>query len=143
MATLHEDLRREDETESASERSFGLLFAVVFALLAVRSFRHHGVGAAAAVFAGASLGCVAIALLVPRVLRPFNRLWFLLGLVLYKVVSPVVMAVLYYLAVVPTGLVMKALGKDPLRLRTDRAAASYWIPRETSTPVVESMRNQF
>jgi len=53
------------------------------------------------------------------------------------------MALLYYVSVVPTGLIMRALGKDLLRLKLDRTAESYWIAREPPGPAPESMKDQF
>jgi len=81
------------------------------------------------------------ALAMPRLLRPLNLLWFQFGLLLNKVVSPVVLAILYYTTVVPVGLMLKVLGKDPLRLKLEREQGSYWIMREPIAP--ETMRRQF
>jgi hypothetical protein len=80
---------------------------------------------------------------VPAALRPLNRAWMLLGLVLYKIVNPIVMALLFFSTMTPVGALMRACGKDPLRLRRDPAAASYWIAREPPGPAAETMRNQF
>jgi hypothetical protein len=67
----------------------------------------------------------------------------LLGIVLYKMVNPVVMALLFFSTIMPIGLLIRLCGKDPLRLRRDPTATSYWIARETSGPPAETMRNQF
>jgi hypothetical protein len=77
------------------------------------------------------------------VLLPFNAVWFRLGLVLHHVVNPIIMFVIYWVAVVPTGLVMRAVGKDPLRLRIDRSLATYWLARQPPGPAAGSMRKQF
>ena len=77
------------------------------------------------------------------VLRPLNRLWFLLGMALHKVVNPLVMGFLFYLTVTPMALFMRLAGKDPLRLKFDRQAKSYWIKRQPAGPAPESMRRQF
>ena len=58
-------------------------------------------------------------------------------------VNPLVMALIYFAVVTPTGLVMRALGKDPLRLKYDPDAQSYWIHRDPPGPERESMQNQF
>ena len=92
--------------------------------------------AAAAVFCG-------LALLLSRALAPLNRLWSRFGLLLSKIVSPIVLALLYFLTVVPVGLLMRLSGKDPLRLRFDPKAESYWIPRTPPGPAPDSMKNQF
>jgi hypothetical protein len=138
---FHEDLRREEEIKGSSDRSFGLVFAGFFGILAGLSWWRGGelwpwwVGASA-VFA-------AIAIVFPRGLAPANRAWTRLGLLLFKVVNPIVMLILYSVAIVPIGLIRQAAGKDPLRLRFDPEAPSYWIPREPPGPAPETMKNQF
>jgi hypothetical protein len=84
-----------------------------------------------------------LALLWTAPLRPLNRAWLKLGLLLSKIVSPVVMMVLFYATVTPVGVLMRWAGKDPLRLRRDAAATSYWIPREPPGPAPNSMKQQF
>jgi hypothetical protein len=91
---------------------------------------------AAGVFAG-------LALLIPAVLAPANRVWMKFGELLHHIVSPVALGVVFYVAVLPTGLILRLLGKDPLRLRFDPSATSYWIKRDPSGPAAESLNNQF
>ena len=74
------------------------------------------------------------ALLRPAILHPLNRLWLKFGLLLHRVVNPVIMALLFFGTVLPTGLVMRALGKDLLRLKRQPDADSYWIPRAPPGP---------
>jgi hypothetical protein len=92
---------------------------------------------------GAAVVMLAFALAWPVALAPLNRLWLRLGLVLYKVVNPVVMGLVFFTTVVPIGLLMRALGKDPLRLRRQPTADSYWIAREPPGPEPDTMKNQF
>ncbi len=138
---LHEDFAREAKVEGSSDRSFGFVFAVVFALIGLwplmggGQVRIWGLGIAAA-FA-------LVALARPGLLAPLNRLWTRFGLLLHKVVSPLIMGMLFYLTVTPIGLLMRAMGKDPLRLRPDPDAASYWIERDPPGPPPETMKNQF
>jgi predicted membrane metal-binding protein len=84
-----------------------------------------------------------VALVAPRILAPLNRIWLRFGLALHWIVNPVVMAVLYYLAVVPTGLIVRLTGKDLLRLRSNAGAASYWVRREPPGPQPDSMTKQY
>jgi predicted membrane metal-binding protein len=138
---LHEDLRREREIVGSSDRSFGLTFAGFFTILGALSWWRGGewwpwLLAVAGLFA-------VIGLAVPRILAPANKAWLKLGLLLFRVVNPVVMFVLYATTIVPMGLVMRLAGRDPLRLRFDPSAPSYWIPREPPGPPPESMTNQF
>ena len=84
-----------------------------------------------------------LALATPRVLAPLNRLWMQFGLLLGRIVAPIVLFIVYCLAVVPTGLVMRFMGKDPMRRRFDSTAASYWVPRVPVGKPDRSMTHQF
>ncbi len=84
---------------------------------------------------------VVVAILRPLTLAPLNRMWTRFGLLLNRFTQPVIMAVVFYGAVTPTALIMRAMKKDPLQRRFDAAAPSYWVERESPDP--KSMRNQF
>ncbi len=84
-----------------------------------------------------------VGLVRPSLLAPLNRLWFRLGLLLHKIVNPVVMGLLFYGAILPTGIVMRLMGKDLLKLGLDRHSDSYWIVRQPPGPAPEAMRDQF
>jgi len=86
---------------------------------------------------------LAAGLFAPVLLRPFNRVWFLFGLALHKIVNPLVMGLLFFLTVTPMALILRALGKDPLHRTFDPDAASYWIKREPPGPAPKTMRQQF
>lgn len=137
----HEDLSREEHVEGSSDRSFGLVFAAVFLIIGLwplwhgAGLRWWSVGVAAA-FA-------VVAVVAPRVLAVPNRLWMKLGLLLGKIVSPIALGILFYLVFMPVGMVMRLVGKDPLKLKRDPAAASYWVDREPPGPPPTSMTNQF
>jgi hypothetical protein len=138
---LHEDLTRAEEITGPSDRRFGLTIAVVCAVIAaVRLVFGHG---GWWWWLGAGLLLALLALCAPAVLAPLNRLWLKLGLVLYRVVNPVVMALIFVTTIVPTGILMRLCGKDPLRLKREPDAASYWISREPPGPAPDTMRNQF
>lgn len=116
------------ETEPGSERSFGLVFAGVFGLIALWPLVQGGTprGWALAV----ALGFAALALLAPRVLARPNALWFRLGLLLGAVVAPVIMVLVYAVAVVPLGALRRLRRLDSLDSRFEPAAESYWKTRE-------------
>ena len=140
---MHEDFTRTETVKGSSDRSFGFVMAAFFALLALFPLLHGPLSSIrwwALVVAAAFL---ALALLWTAPLRPLNRAWLKLGLLLSKIVSPVVMMVLFYATVTPVGVLMRLAGKDPLRLRRNAAAASYWIPREPPGPAPDSMKQQF
>ncbi len=137
----HEDLNREQHVEGSSDRSFGLVFAGLFFVIAVLPLFHGGIVrwwslAVAAAFA-------LVALLKPVLLAGLNRLWIKLGVLLGKVVSPIALGILFYIVITPIGLVIRLTGKDPLRLKFAPAADSYWIPRDPPGPAPDSMNHQF
>ena len=137
----HEDLSREQQVEGSSDRSFGLVFAVVFLLIAAWPLMH---GALPRWWAGGIAAAFAIIAMVrPSLLAGFNRLWLKLGILLGKVVSPIALGILFYGVLTPIGVIMRLAGKDPLRLKHDAAAASYWIQRKPPGPPPDSMTNQF
>ena len=133
------NLNEHDAAAMGSERNFGLVFAAVFSTIAVwpllagNELRWWAL-AIAFVF-------LLTALLIPRVLAPLNRIWFRFGLLLGRIAGPVVMALIFFGAVVPTALVMKLRRKDLLRLKRNRDADTYWIKRDDS--VAGSMHDQF
>lgn len=127
----------ESATSLPSERSTGLVFAVVCALIAGFWVQNTVVF----LFAGiAALFFVIVSLLWPRCLRPLNVAWMALARILSKIVNPIVMLILFVVLIVPAGLVMR-LRYDPLKRKIGRSGNSYWVhcKRETNT----SMINQF
>lgn len=139
--TLHEDLHRSQSDEAGSERSFGIVFAVVFALVGLLPLVHGGaIRPWALIVAGAFL---VVALAVPRVLRPANRLWFRFGRLLHGIVTPVVLGLVFFSTVTPTALILRLTGKDPMTLRFEPERQSYWIRRDPPGPPPETMKNQF
>ena len=137
----HEDLTREQDVEGSSDRSFGVVFAVVFLVLAVWPLLHGETLRWWALVVAAVFGL--IALVKPALLAWLNRQWMKLGILLGKVVSPIALGVLFYGVITPIGAVLRLAGKDPLRLRFDRAADTYWIRRDPPGPPPDSMTNQF
>jgi hypothetical protein len=130
------------KTIRSSERSFGVTLAVVFAVvgfwpLVFRSETPHWWALVI------SLAFLTTAFVAPRLLVPLNVLWFKLGLLLHHIVNPIVMALIYYGAFVPMGLVLKMAGKDLLRLSWDPAAESYWLVRDPPGPAAGTMTKQF
>ena len=138
---IHEDFWHEDGPKAGSERGFGIVFAVVFVIIGLLPLWDGSpMRLWAMIVAGVFLGT---GLFVPVVLRPLNRLWFLFGMALHKVMNPLVMGLLFYLTVTPTALIMRMVGKDPLNRRFDPSAKSYWVEREPPGPAPETMRQQF
>jgi predicted membrane metal-binding protein len=141
MNATHESFEAGDLPRPGSERSFGLVFAAVFTIVGLWPLL--GSDAPRWWSCGVAIAFAAIALAYPRVLAPLNLIWFRFGMLLHRIVSPIVLGVLFFAAVMPTGLIMRLLGKDVLHLRRDPDAASYWIERDPHGPAPETMKNQF
>jgi hypothetical protein len=137
----HESFTRHEEVKGSSNRMLGLVFATVFVIVAVLPL-----------FSGAALrwwslsiamAFAAVAFVFPRALAPLNRAWTRFGLLLHKIVSPIVLGFLFYVVVTPLGLLMRLLGKDPLRLRWDKQTSTYWIERTPPGPKPDTLSDQF
>ena len=140
-SNTHERLVSDQEVEGSSDRSFGIVMAVVFAIVGVWPALFSGpIRWWALVIAGLFGG---LALAVPQLLAPLNRLWFRFGLLLNKIVSPLVMGLMFYGLFTPYGVIMRLMGKDLLRLKLDASASSYWIERDPPGPAPDSIKNQF
>jgi hypothetical protein len=143
MATsqLHEDFSREELVKAGSDRGFGLVFAGFFALVSAISWWRDHTGWHWTL--PVAVAFLAVAYTFPRLLSPLNKLWLKFGLLLYKVMNPLILGLLFFITITPIGLIMRVFGKDFLRLRMDRAAKSYWIERRPPGPPPQSMKNQF
>jgi hypothetical protein len=135
---FHESFGQE-AVKPPSPRSTGLVFTGVAILLGV-SFRDSVVAVLAAGIVAAAL--LAASLLAPRVLEPLNIVWFKIGMLLHRVVNPLVMFLMFAIAIVPLGALMR-LFSDPLRLKRDPSLSSYWIEPNPAEIKLSSMKNQF
>jgi hypothetical protein len=137
----HEELTRKHDVRGSSDRAFGLVFAVFFAFVGLAPlWKHHPLRPWALALSGLFL---AIGILQPAWLHPLNLAWIKLGLLLGRIVNPIVMGLLFFVVVAPTALIFRWLGKDQLRLSLDARADSYWIDRRPPGPSPETMSNQF
>jgi hypothetical protein len=130
-----------DIDQGRQARQFGLMMAAVLTAIGLWQ-SWHGHRGPGYWLGGGAVFCL-LALARASALLPALRAWLAFGNALHRVVNPLLMAMLYTLAVVPTGLLMRLVGKDPLRLKIDREAASYWIHREASPMGRGSMNDQF
>jgi hypothetical protein len=128
------------EVSVGSDRKFGITFAVVFVVIGLLPLLGGG-GVRLWAFLVALL-FLAVAIVRPALLKPLNIAWFKFGMLLGRVVSPIVTGLIFFVAVLPTALLMRALGKDPLALAFDRGAATYWVARDPTQPP-HPMKNQF
>lgn len=139
--STHEHYGQEEPLAPGSERGFAIVIAATLTLFGCLNWWHDG--HAWTWLIGIAAILLALGFCWPIALRPLNRLWFRFGLLLHAVVNPIVMGFVFYGAVLPTGLVMRALGKDSLRLKLEPDRDSYWLAREPPGPAPETMKDQF
>ena len=122
----------------SSEKSFGVVFSIVFLILAFYPlFKNEQLQLWALVV---SFGLLFLAFFAPKILTIPNKLWFKFGILLGSIIAPIVMTVIFFITVLPTGLIMRIFGKDLLKLKLDKNAKSYW---EVRLEPMGSMKNQF
>ena len=141
MAGSHEDFSRAHAVKASSNRSFGWVFTAVFAIIGLWPLLSSGPLRWWSLILAVLF--MVITVLAPALLALPNRLWLRFGLLLNRIISPVMLAFLFYAVVTPMGMIMRALGKDMLRLRRDDADASYWIKRDPPGPKPDSLNHQF
>lgn len=109
------------------ERSFGIVFAVVFSLVGIYLLC-YGVELVwqSLIVAAASL---ILGVMNSPLLRPLNYVWCVFGKLLGRIISSIVIGVIFAVAIVPTSLLVRIFGKDLLRLKLDPASQTYWIKR--------------
>ena len=126
-----------DDVKLSSNRSFGIVFFVVFLLIALYPLIN---GEELRIWSLIiSIIFLILGLLNSKILTPLNKLWFKFGLLLGKIISPLIMGIIFFLVVTPIGLFMRMLGKDLLNLKKN-SNNSYWIEKKDPKG---KMKNQF
>ena len=126
-----------DEIKIGSNRSFGIVFSIVFLLIAIYPLiNNEELRIWSLVIA---IIFLVLGLINSKVLTPLNKLWFKFGLLLGRIISPIVMGLIFFLVVTPIGLLMRIIGKDLLNLKLNKNK-SYWIEK---TGPKSKMKNQF
>ena len=121
-----------------SNRNFGIVFFVVFLIISFYPSTYDGDITRWSLVV--SIIFLILGLINSKILTPLNRLWFKFGIFLGKIISPIIMALIFFLVVTPIGLIMRLLRKDLLNLRYNKKSKSYWI--EKNGPK-SKMKNQF
>ena len=121
-----------------SNRNFGLVFFIVFLLIALWPLLEKNEVRYWSIFI--SLIFLILGFINSAILTPLNRIWFMFGTQLGKIISPLVMGIIFFFLVTPIGLVMRILGKDVLNLKFNKSGKSYWIQK---SDLKSKMKNQF
>ena len=126
-----------DDIKIGSNRSFGIVFSIVFLLIAIYPLiNSDGLRVWSLIIA---IIFLVLGLINSKILTPLNKLWFKFGILLGRIVSPVIMGIIFFLVVTPIGLIMRIIGKDLLNLKFNKDK-SYWIEK---TDPKSKMKNQF
>jgi len=126
-----------DDIKIGSNRSFGIVFFVVFLIIAIYPLINGDELRLWSLII--SIVFLFLGLVNSKILNPLNKLWFKFGIFLGKIISPLVMCIIFFLVVTPIGLLMRLLNKDLLNLRFNNNG-SYWIEK---TELKSKMKNQF
>ncbi len=138
---FHESLRAQTMVKQGSDRSFGLIVGAALAIIGGIRVAGSGLSAPEIGLFAAALLLALIGLVAPKLLGPANRAWLKLGHFLFTIFSPVMMFAIFAIAFVPTGAVLRLMGKDLLGLKFDARAGTYWTKKDP--PAAESMKYQF
>jgi hypothetical protein len=138
---MHEQFSRGGEPEGSSDRSFGFVFTALFLVLGLSPLRKGHPIRVWMLVAGAVLLLISIA--APALLGPFNRLWTRFALLLGKVTTPIMLTLIFYGVFTPAGLLLRLFSWDPLRLKKDAGATTFWVVRQPAGPDPKSMKHMF
>ena len=123
--------------QMSSNRSFGIVFFIFFLIIALWPLlNNHEIRLWSLII---SLIFLILGILNSKLLSPLNKLWMRFGLLLGRIVSPIIMGIIYFFVVTPTGLIMKIFRKDLLSLKKNDEK-SYWIEKNDEK---SNMKNQF
>jgi len=127
----------DNNIKIGSNRSFGIVFFVVFILIGFYPLLNDGNLNIISILIGIIF--LILGILNSRFLTPLNKIWFKFGIFLGQIISPIVMGIIFFLVVTPIAFIMRVLGKDVLRLKK-KSDNSYWIKK---TDLKSKMKNQF
>lgn len=128
-------------SETPSNRSFGWLFTAVFTLTGVYSLWREGT-----VYPwmfGLAGVTAAVTMARPECLAPLNHAWMKFGELLHRVVSPIVLGIIFYGVFTPFGFVMRMAGRDIMKRRFEPEVPTYWVERDPPGPADDSFQDQF
>jgi hypothetical protein len=133
--------RSKSELLLPSNVAFGWFFAAVFATVAAYAYWHGQTTATLVTLIVAILFAIAT-FFAPQLLYPLNRLWYELGILLGKIISPIVLGLIFFVLITPVSLITRLFGRDELKIKK-RNVESYWMERSPPGPPSESFKNQY
>lgn len=140
---FHESFVEFDKVEGPTNRNFGFTVGgILIAIAALKTFLVHFSWIAITLL---TLGGILVlgAAIKPDVLTPLNKAWMKLAEILFVVVNPVIMLLMYTVCFIPAGLIMKIVGYDPMKKKFDKNAATYWVEKKDENSLPDPMKYQF
>tara|TARA_B100001027_G_C16185333_1_gene293452 strand:- start:417 stop:812 length:396 start_codon:yes stop_codon:yes gene_type:complete len=131
-------MNNKSNIKMSSNRSFGLVFFVVFLILGLWPVKSGGDINILLILI--SLVFLFLAIIKSKFLTPLNKLWFKFGIKLGAIIAPIVMGVVFFLVVTPIGIIMKITGRDLINKKINKNIKTYWLNRKKA---VGSMKRQF
>ena len=129
---------KQQEIKISSNRSFGIVFFLIFAAIALWPLLNdENIRIWSLIL---SFIFLILGFLNSKILTPLNKLWIRFGILLGKIVSPIVMGIIYFGVVTPIGIIMRLFGKDILNLKINKNKSTYWLAKDK---IKSKMKNQF
>mgnify|MGYP001490130186 FL=1 len=129
---------KQEEIKISSNKSFGIVFFVIFIVIALWPLMKGGDLKIWSIII--AIIFLFLGLINSKILTPLNKLWFRFGVLLGKIVAPIVMGIIYFVLVTPIGVIMKIFKKDILNLKIDKNKKTYWLKKDENK---QNMKNQF
>ncbi len=140
---FHESFVEFDKVEGPTNRNFGFTVGgILIAIAAIKTYIVHFSWIAITLL---SIGGILVlgAAIAPKALTPLNKAWMKLAEIMFVVVNPVVMFLLYAVCFIPAGIIMKIVRYDPMKKKFDKNAKTYWVERNYDTELPNPMKYQF
>ena len=131
-------MQKYTKIKISSNRSFGIVFFIVFLIISIWPLINDNALRIWSIYI--AIIFLILGLINSKLLTPLNVLWFKFGKLLGLTISPIVMGIVFFIVVTPTGFIMKIFGKDILNKKYNNKTKSYWINKEKSK---STMKQQF
>ena len=132
---------RFSELKLPSDRKFSLFFSLVFSLAGIYTFVYFEVNVSA-IFFCLSVLLLIIAVTKPSLVSPLNKMWMFIGFSLGRIISPIILGIIFFLLISPLALMLRISGRDELNLKF-KSVSSYWKIKSQESKISSSFRNQF
>lgn len=135
-------MNKFSNVKTVSNKNFGIFFSIIFLLLSLYFLFYSKINLGIFFFVLCFLFFI-ISFISPNFLNPLNKLWFLLGIFLGKIISPIVLGIIYFCIFTPISIFFKLISRDELNLKFHKGTNSYWIKKNSNNNFTQSFKNQF